>query len=67
LQQRGLHGVQLIVSDNHAGLKAACAARFTGVLWQRCQFHLTHNAMHLVTRQGNRMRIIFVGIRHFGL
>jgi len=57
LQQRGLHGVQLIVSDNHAGLKAACAARFTGVLWQRCQFHLMQNAMHLVTRQHQKTQV----------
>jgi len=57
LQARGLHGVQLIVSDNHAGLKAACAARFTGVLWQRCQFHLMQNAMHLVTRQHQKTQV----------
>jgi len=57
LQARGLHGVQLIVSDNHAGLKAACAARFTGVAWQRCQFHLMQNAMHLVTRQHQKTEV----------
>jgi putative transposase len=57
LQQRGLYGVQLIVSDNHAGLKAACAARFNGVLWQRCQFHLMQNAMHLVTQQQLRSEV----------
>lgn len=57
LQARGLHGVQLIVSDSHAGLKAACAARFTGVMWQRCQFHLMQNAMHLVTRQHQKKEV----------
>ncbi len=57
LQQRGLHGVQLIISDNHAGLKAACAARFNGVSWQRCQFHLMQNAMHLVTRQHQKTEV----------
>lgn len=57
LQERGLHGVQLIVSDSHAGLKAACAARFTGVAWQRCQFHLMQNAMHLVTRQDQKTEV----------
>jgi len=40
LQDRGPHGVQLIISDDHAGLKAAREARFAGVGWQRCQFHL---------------------------
>lgn len=45
LQTRGLHGVQFIVSDDHAGLRAALTTRFPGVLWQRCQFHLQQNAM----------------------
>jgi transposase-like protein len=45
LQERGLHGVKLIVSDDHAGLQAARAARFTGVAWQRCQFHLGQNLL----------------------
>jgi putative transposase len=40
LQDRGLHGVKLVVSDDHKGLKAAREARFTGVPWQRCQFRL---------------------------
>jgi len=43
LQARGLHGVQLITSDDHAGLRAALTARFSGVKWQRCQFHLAKN------------------------
>jgi transposase-like protein len=43
LQARGLHGVRLITSDDHAGLRAALTARFTGVPWQRCQFHLAKN------------------------
>ncbi len=50
LQDRGLHGVKLIVSDDHSGLKAAGQARFTGVPWQRCQFHLQQNAGHYVPR-----------------
>lgn len=45
LQARGLHGVKLIVSDDHAGLKAARQTRFVGVPWQRCQFHLGQNLL----------------------
>jgi putative transposase len=45
LKQRGLHGVKLIASDAHEGLKAARQATFAGVPWQRCQFHLSQNAM----------------------
>ncbi len=43
--------MQLIVSDAHAGLKEARQACFPGVPWQRCQFHLLHNALHHVPRQ----------------
>jgi len=43
LQSRGLHGVRLITSDDHAGLRAALQARFSSVPWQRCQFHLAKN------------------------
>jgi len=50
LQARGLHGVKLIVSDNHAGLNAARQARFASVPWQRCQFHVQQNAGHFVPR-----------------
>jgi putative transposase len=45
LQARGLHGVRLITSDDHAGLRAALQARFSGVPWQRCQFHLAKNLL----------------------
>jgi putative transposase len=45
LQRRGLCGVQMITSDDHAGLKEALAARLHGVPWQRCQFHLAENLL----------------------
>ena len=45
LQARGLHGVRLLTSDDHAGLRAWLAARFVGVPWQRCQFHLAKNLL----------------------
>jgi putative transposase len=51
LIERGLHGVKLIVSDAHAGLKEARQACFHGALWQRCQFHLMHNALQHVPKQ----------------
>jgi transposase-like protein len=50
LQERGLHGTLFIVSDDHAGLQAARCARFPGVPWQRCQFHLQQNALQYVPR-----------------
>jgi putative transposase len=57
LQERGLGGVQLIVSDDHAGLRAAREARFSGVPWQRCQFHLQQNAGHYVPRLEMRRQV----------
>jgi transposase-like protein len=57
LQNRGLHGVRLIVSDNHAGLKAARQARLASVPWQRCQFHLQQNAMQYVPKVAMRTEV----------
>jgi transposase-like protein len=50
LQDRGLNGVLFIVSDDHKGLRAALKARFAGVPWQRCQFHLQQNAIAYVPK-----------------
>ncbi len=51
LTQRGLHGVELITSDAHAGLQQARRAVFGGIPWQRCQFHLQQNAQSYVPRK----------------
>ena len=37
LKQRGLHGVLLVTSDAHGGMRAALKRYFQGVCWQRCQ------------------------------
>jgi putative transposase len=57
LQQRGLHGVQFIVSDDHAGLGAARTAVFPAVPWQRCQFHLQQNAQAYIPRLDQRAAV----------
>jgi transposase-like protein len=57
LVARGLNSVQLIVSDDHSGLKAARIAVFGGIPWQRCQFHLQQNAGAHVTRQDIRREV----------
>lgn len=51
LIDRGLEEVQLIISDDHHGLRKARQAVFTGVPWQRCQFHLQQNASQYVPRK----------------
>ena len=51
LLERGLHAVEFITSDAHAGLKEARQACFPGVPWQRCRFHLMDNALRHVPRE----------------
>jgi putative transposase len=43
LKERGLSGVDLIVSDDHAGLVKAIEGSFSGASWQRCQAHFLRN------------------------
>ena len=57
LQKRGMHGVKLIVSDDHAGLRAARQAVMAGVPWQRCQFHTIRNAMAHVPKVAMRAEV----------
>jgi len=57
LVARGLHGVELIVSDGHAGLKEARQACLPSVPWQRCQFHLLQNAMQYVPHVSQRAEV----------
>jgi putative transposase len=54
---RGLHGLTLITSDAHAGLKAALRAVFPSVPWQRCQFHLQQNAQAYVPKQSMKKEV----------
>lgn len=58
LLARGLHGVELIVSDAHAGLKEARQACFGSVPWQRCQFHLLQNALQHVPQEALKSEVI---------
>ncbi len=48
LKQRGLTGVRLVTSDDHAGLKAAITRHFQGASWQRCQVHFTRNLIGMI-------------------
>jgi putative transposase len=58
LKDRGLGGVRLIVSDDHAGLKAARLSVFGGVPWQRCQVHLQANAQAHVPKQAMKPEVV---------
>ena len=45
LKNRGLSGIDLVVSDDHRGLVNAVQTCFQGVTWQRCQTHFTKNIL----------------------
>jgi putative transposase len=57
LQSRGMRGLRLIVSDDHAGMRNARMAVFPSVPWQRCQFHLAQNAQAYAPRKSMRGEI----------
>jgi transposase-like protein len=50
LVARGLHGVCLVTSDGHEGLRRAVAAVLHGASWQRCRVHFVRNAVALVPK-----------------
>jgi putative transposase len=65
LRERGLHGVQLVVSDHHRGLMNAIDATMIGAIWQRCRVHFMRNVLAKVTKGSTEMvaaaiRTIFV-------
>ena len=54
LKRRGLSGVELVVSDEHEGLKAAIARHFQGAAHQRCQVHYRRNLLGMVAAKGRK-------------
>ena len=50
LVARGLSGVRLVISDDHAGLVAAIAAVLPGASWQRCRTHFVWNLLTRVPK-----------------
>ncbi|HKB71284.1 MAG TPA: IS256 family transposase [Thermoanaerobaculia bacterium] len=52
LKDRGLRGVELVVSDDHAGLKIAIREVFADSAWQRCYVHFLRNALDYLPRRG---------------
>lgn len=55
LRDRGLGGVRLVISDAHAGLKAAIARVFSGATWQRCKVHTMRNILAAVPAASKEM------------
>ncbi|MBV8242212.1 MAG: IS256 family transposase [Hyphomicrobiales bacterium] len=51
LKERGLFGVEFVVSDDHEGLKGAISEVLPGAAWQRCYVHFLRNALDYVPRK----------------
>jgi putative transposase len=51
LKERGLHGVELVVSDDHEGLVKAIRETLAGCCWQRCYVHFLRNALDHLPRK----------------
>ncbi len=53
LKERGLSGVEFVVSDDHAGLKKAIREVLTDAAWQRCYVHFLRNALDYLPRKAD--------------
>jgi len=51
LKERGLDGVQMVVSDGHAGIQKAVEGAFLGTSWQMCQVHCTRAVLKNIPRK----------------
>ena len=53
LRERGLHGVEFVVSDDHDGLKKAIREVLKEAAWQRCYVHFLRNALDHIPRKAD--------------
>src|SRR6201985_2011174 len=53
LKSRGLRGVTLAITDDHAGLKRSLAEVLPEAFWQRCYVHFLRNALDYLPRKVN--------------
>jgi putative transposase len=53
LKARGLHGVELVIADDHAGLRAAIREVLSEAAYQRCYVHFLRNALDHLPRKAD--------------
>jgi len=53
LRDRGLHGVEFVVADDHAGLRAAIREVLPEAAFQRCYVHFLRNALDHLPRKAD--------------
>ena len=54
LKERGLQGVELVISDAHKGLVSAIRKSFTNASWQRCQVHFLRNIFTTIPKKNSK-------------
>ena len=59
LARRGLRGVKRVISDSHAGIKAAVSKVLTAT-WQRCRVHFMRNVLAHAGKSGRRVVSAFI-------
>ena len=59
LSRRGLHGVKLVISDAHEGIKAA-VTKVLCATWQRCRVHFMRNVLAHAGKRGHRVVSAFI-------
>lgn len=60
MKERGLKGVELVISDGHKGIIEAVSRSFLGSSWQYCHVHFMRNLMKLIpgNKQQSVMQIV---------
>ena len=53
LKERGLSGVEFVVTDDHAGLRRAIEELLPDAAWQRCYVHFLRNALDYLPRKAD--------------
>ena len=53
LKERGLSGVEFVVTDDHAGLRRAIQELLPEAAWQRCYVHFLRNALDYLPRKAD--------------
>ncbi len=54
LKERGLKGVELVVSDGHKGIQKAIESSFTGSSWQMCHVHFMRAVLKKLPKKSHK-------------
>lgn len=57
MKERGLKGVELVISDGHKGIIEAVSRSFLGSSWQYCHVHFMRNLMKLIPKKRQSSKI----------